>query len=637
MDVELAEIRDFLAAHPPFDGLPAAELDALPAVLKVRYARRGTRLMTVGEPNDEVFVVRSGAVDIRDSSGALVERGEVGTCFGTTTVIEGGDSRFTIEAIEDLLVLVLPGEQWHALAGRSPEFRSFFAGQRKARMRGALASVHLADTGSAILRTRVGDMANRTPVTAPPGITVREAAQRMSEANVSSLLIVEADRLAGIVTDRDLRRRVVAAGLDTSVPVSEVMTAEVSTAAPDDLAFEVLLRMMDGRIHHLPIWDPYPAPGRAVGVVTSTDLVRLEHANPVYLVRDVAGQDDVAGLARVTARLPGTVARLVSQDATASDIGRVVTAVGDAVTRRLIALAEAELGPPPVAYAWLALGSQARLEQVLGSDQDHAIVYADPESDAPDAPGERDDDPAADADAYLRRLAEMVVDGLEACGYPRCPGDVMATAAKCRRSSSQWRSAFGEWIREPDPDAVLATAIFFDARPLHGDAALATTLLDSAVPMANANPRFVALLARKAAGHAPPLGFFRNFVLGREGEQKDSLDLKWGGVGAVQEMARVLALASGSTATGTLERLEAAAHAGRIGADRAAELADAYEFLAYVRLRHQVQRTQAGLPPDNYVRPNDLTAFEKRHLRDAFTAVRSAQTFLERSFAGAGA
>ncbi|MDO5699752.1 MAG: putative nucleotidyltransferase substrate binding domain-containing protein [Dermatophilus congolensis] len=627
MDVELAEIRDFLAAHPPFDELPVAELDALPGALKVRYARRGSHLMRQGEPNDEVFIVRSGAVDISDNAGELVERGDTGTCFGTTTVIEGGPSQFSVVAIEDLLVFVLPGPTWHELAGRYPRFKAFFADQRKARMRGALASVHVADTGSAILRTRVGDMAGRDPVTAAPGMTVREAAQLMSEANVSSLLIVENSALVGIITDRDLRRRVVAAGLPTERPVSEVMTPEVETAGPDDLAFEVLLRMMDGRIHHLPIWDPYPPPGRAVGVVTSTDLVRLEHANPIYLVRDVANQNDVEGLARVAARLPGNVAKLVSQDATASDIGRVVTAAGDAITRRLIALAEAELGPPPVAYTWLALGSQARLEQVLGSDQDHAIVYADVD----------DDTRAHDVDTYLRALAERVVAGLEACGYPRCPGDVMATADKCRMSWSQWKSSFAEWIREPDPDAVLATGIFFDARPVHGEASLASSLLASAVTMAHDNRRFLALLARRAAAHAPPLGFFRNFVLGREGEQKDTLDLKWGGVGAVQETARVLALASGSTATGTLDRLEAATHAGRIGADRASELADAYEFLAYVRVRHQVQRTQAGLPPDNYVRPDDLSSFEKRHLRDAFTTVRSAQTFLERSFAGAGA
>lgn len=629
MDVELAEIRDFLASHPPFDALPTGELDALPSRMTVRYARRGSPLMSVGEPNDEVFVVRSGAVDIRDGHGTLVERGDVGTCFGTTTVIEGRDSEFSVEAIEDTLLLVMPGEQWHALAGTHPDFRGFFADQRRARMRGALASVHVADSGSAILRTRVGDMAGREPVCASPGITVREAAETMSEANVSSLLIVEEGRLVGIVTDRDLRRRVVAAGLDPQNPVREVMTREVATAAPDDLAFEVLLRMMDGHIHHLPIWDPYPPPGRAVGVVTSTDLVRLEHANPIYLVRDVAAQHDVEGLTKVAGRLPGTVARLVSQDATAADIGRVVTAVGDAITRRLIALAEDEFGPPPVAYAWLVLGSQARLEQVLGSDQDHAIVYAD-------VPGSADgSDP--EADAHLRRLAEFVVAGLEACGYPRCPGDVMATASKCRRSRSQWRAAFAEWIREPDPEAVLATGIFFDARPLHGDAALAASVLEAAVAQAHDSPRFLALLARRAAGHSPPLGFFRNFVLGDEGQHKDSLDLKWGGVGAVQETARVLALAAGSTATGTLERLEAARHAGRIGAERAADLADAYEFLAYVRLRHQVQRTRAGLPPDNYVRPADLSAFEKRHLRDAFTAVRSAQTFLERSFARAGA
>ena len=204
--------------------------------------------------------------------------------------------------------------------------------------------------------------------------TVHEAAKVMSEHRVSSLLVMDGERLAGILTDRDLRTRVLAAGVDPGVGVTGVMTADPVTGGVDALAFEVLLEMVARHIHHLPIVD---AAGRPVGIVTATDLLRLEQANPVYLAGDIARQPDVAGVARVSTRLPQVVQALVEQDASADDIGRVITAVGDAVERRVIALAEAELGPPPVPYCWVALGSRARLEQALAADQDNAIILDD--------------------------------------------------------------------------------------------------------------------------------------------------------------------------------------------------------------------------------------------------------------------
>lgn len=607
MDVELHEVRDFLAVNPPFDQLPDAVLDELPALMTTRYVRRGEEILTLGEPNDEFYVIRSGAIDLRDEGDNLVERAAEGSSMGTVTLVDGDPSMFRAVASEDTLVLVMSGPDWHRLAGSNTAFREFFLGQRRERVRGALRNAHLADSGMAVLRTRAKDMVRHAIVETTADASVREAARIMADRNVSSILVMDGPRILGIVTDRDLRKRVVAAGLDTSDSVSSVMTPDPTVVAAEALAFEVLLLMMDGQIHHLPVVES----GRPIGVITSTDLVRLEHANPVYLVRDIATQADVAGVAKVTSRLPQTVTRLVSQDATADDIGKVVTAVADSVVRKIIALAEADLGRPPAPYCWMVLGSQARGESALGSDQDNAIILAD--------------DAGPEGERYVAALAEKVVAGLELCGYPRCEGDVMATNPRWRQSLSGWRKEFSRWLHEPTSDALLNAAIFFDARALAGDTTLFTDLYRGVQAQAQKSGRFLGLMAAQAVRHEPPLGFFRGFVLQKEGEHKDTLNLKWGGIGAVQETARVLALAAGSPAMRTHDRITDAANAHLLTHETATDLSDAYEFISYVRLEHQAKAVLDGRSPGNHVNPDTLSSLDRRHLRDAFGVVRTVQ------------
>lgn len=607
MDVELHEVRDFLAVNPPFDQLPDAVLDELPALMTTRYVQRGEEILTLGEPNDEFYVIRSGAIDLRDEGDNLVERAAEGSSMGTVTLVDGDPSTFRAVASEDTLVLVMSGPDWHRLAGSNTAFREFFLGQRRERVRGALRNAHLADSGMAVLRTRAKDMVRHAIVETTADASVREAARIMADRNVSSILVMDGPRILGIVTDRDLRKRVVAAGLDTSDSVSSVMTPDPTVVAAEAVAFEVLLLMMDGQIHHLPVVES----GRPIGVITSTDLVRLEHANPVYLVRDIATQADVAGVAKVTSRLPQTVTRLVSQDATADDIGKVVTAVADSVVRKIIALAEADLGRPPAPYCWMVLGSQARGESALGSDQDNAIILAD--------------DAGPEGERYVAALAEKVVAGLEQCGYPRCEGDVMATNPRWRQSLSGWRKEFSRWLHEPTSDALLNAAIFFDARALAGDTTLFTDLYRGVQAQAQKSGRFLGLMAAQAVRHEPPLGFFRGFVLQKEGEHKDTLNLKWGGIGAVQETARVLALAAGSPAMRTHDRITDAANAHLLTHETATDLSDAYEFISYVRLEHQAKAVLDGRSPGNHVNPDTLSSLDRRHLRDAFGVVRTVQ------------
>ncbi len=613
-DVELTEIRGFLAQHDPYAELPDALLDRLPGRLRIEYFRRGTRIFTAGEPTHGLLVVRSGAVELTDRDGGFVDRCEVGTSFGSLALIERGLARVTAEAIEDTLCLVVPPAVFHDLAGEHPPFADFFDVQSTSRMRGAVASLQVAQSGGAILKTTVTDLVSRPPITAQVTATIREAARIMADSAVSSLLLLDGPRLAGIVTDRDLRTRVVAAGTDPGQPVSTIMTPGPVTASANALAFEVLMEMTSRNIHHLPVVRD----GEPIGVVTTTDLTRLEQHNPVYLVGDVGKARDVATVATVARRLPSIVEGLVAQDASAEDIARVVTAVGDAVDRRVIGLVEQRLGPPPVPYCWIVLGSRARHEQALAADQDNAIILAD--------------DATPRHAAYFSTLAREVVAGLAECGYHRCPGEIMATNPRWRVPLSQWQSEFTTWITEPVPDAVLRASIFFDMRPVYGEPRLFIKLRRHIRRLTPDARRFLAHLAKRAADNEPPIGFFRGFVVEKAGEHARALDIKRGGIGSVVDIARVYALSLGTRSVSTHERLADAAAAGVLSAERAQDLRDAFEFISYVRLRQQTQQVRAGRAPDNFVAPAALSSFEKRNLREAFAIVRSAQPALAHRF-----
>lgn len=606
MDVELAEVRSFLSQHHPFEELPPRVLDSIVPQLTSRYFRRGSTLIEAGGVNHFLFIVRSGAAEIVDSTGTLADKAGVGENFGISSLLSGGPSLYTVNATEDTLCLLLPRELFTELVRTQPAFSRHFMEQQAGRLRTAVAAVHSDTSGSALMRTPVRDIIRYSPITATPDTTIRAAAQVMNSKRVSALLITEGEALRGIVTDRDLRR-VVADALDADAPLSTIMTANPATISPHNLAFDVLVELTQNRFHHLPVVED----GRLIGMITAGDIMRLEQANPTFLVGDIARQTDVAGVKASLQRMGTVVEAAVAQDATADDVARVVTAIGDAVTRKLIAFAEADLGPAPVPWCWVALGSQGRHELGLHSDQDNAIIISN-EAGPEDA-------------EWFRRLSERVVADLAECGYPLCPGNMMASNPQWRQTVRAWATLFSRWINEPEPDALLHAQTFFDMRPVHGDAALFDQLSERIRSWAPRSPRFLAYLAKQAQRFTPPIGFFRDFVLADAGEHKDTLDLKAGGVAPIVQMARLFALSRGVGEVNTVARLQAAQRAGGLSEDNARDLADAFEFINYVRLKHQARQMKAGVAPDNHVSPHMLSPFEKRHLRDAFQIIRKMQ------------
>ncbi|WP_135076535.1 DUF294 nucleotidyltransferase-like domain-containing protein [Terasakiella sp. SH-1] len=616
MDIELIEIRDFLKVHHPFDLLPEEALETLPTTIEVRYARRGTVMFEPGDDNKFLWVVRTGAVETLDPDGNLLARLSEGECFGVRAILRGGVAVNRCEAIEDSLLYLLPVAEFDRLRKEYPQFAYFFAPMGGDRLRSAREHAE-ASTEDAIglMSTKLSDMLKRDPVTIAPDVTIQQAAKAMSEKGVSCLLVTENEKLSGIVTDKDLRKRVVAEGLAYDTRLSQIMTFDPIHIDADEYLFDALLVMSRNNIRHLPVLDGE----KVAGVVTTTNIVQKQTTSMVYLVGDIYKRNTVAGLKDVVKQVPNMVMNLVDGGATAHNIGHVVSTVTDAIATRLIQMAEEKLGPAPVPFAWIVVGSEARHEQTAISDQDNGLILDDTYDEAQHGD-------------YFRELAKFVSDGLNECGYVYCPGDVMATNDKWRQPLVGWKNYFAKWIDAPEPEALMLSSIFFDMRSIYGDERLYAELRDFVLKKSTGNRIFLSFMAGNALTHQPPLGFFKNFVLIRGGEHDHTFDLKHNGVVPIIDLARTYSLDAGLTEVNTKDRLKAAVEKKIISKDGSDDLLDALEFISITRLRHQAQQIRNGEKADNFMAPENMSHFERNHLKDAFNVVKTMQSALATAY-----
>lgn len=466
-----------------------------------------------------------------------------------------------------------------------------------------------------ILSTPLHALIRRMPVTLPPSASIRSAAELMSAERVSSVLIVEGEAMFGLITDRDLRSRVVASGFDISRPVMDIATLAPVCVDINAFAFDALLLMAKHNVHHLPVLDGQ----RVVGMLTANDLTEQHSGSAVYIAGDIHKQNTIEGLQQACAKVPQVQQGLVAAGASAHSIGHIITAITDAVTVRLLQIAESQFGPPPVDYVWVAAGSQARSEQSAKTDQDNALVLDD-------AYDEREHGD------YFKALTTFVCDGLDACGYVHCPGEMMAMNDQWRLPLSQWAELFRHWIDEPEPKALMLTCVFFDLRAVYGRAELLQTLRQGVLERTRRQSIFLAHMVGNALTHRPPLGWFGRFALERHGEHRGTMDLKHKGIVPIVDLARVCALSGGDDAVNTHERLLHAGASGLIGEKSARNLRDALAFLAATRMRHQARQIAAGQNPDNYLAPGSVSGFERSQLRDAFQVVASLQEVLAQRF-----
>jgi CBS domain-containing protein len=584
----------FLRATPPFDALPQPVFDEAARALEVVFFPAGTRLLTAGgAPAEHLYVIRKGAVRL-EREGETLQLLEEGEIFGFTSLISGR-ATLDVQVEEDLLAYRISRLEFQQLLLQA-SFAGHFASGLAERLKYSLERQQVANF-QPDLALPVSSLIRGPAIRTPPNVTVGEAARLMAEANVGSILL-DSDPPA-IVTDRDFRIRVLAAGRGPETPVAEVATSPVQTLPATTPIYEAWRILLDSGLHHLPVTRG----NEIVGIISASDLLKSTASGPVAVMKKVERLPDRSTLSGYSQMVTEMVSALFSGGLEPTTIGGFVARLNDTLLTRILKWAEADFGAPPCPYAWLAFGSEGRMEQLLLTDQDNALVFQE------DSPEARE---------YFARLTERVNGDLQAAGFPRCPGGYMAT--KWRSPLEEWEGRFVGWLENPTSQALLEASIFFDFRVAHVHGAASVESLDRIVDRARGARTFLSAMAKSALTFHPPGGL----LLRLRGESS-RIDIKLNAISSIVFLARVYGIEAGARSSNTLQRLAAALDAGYIEKDTCETLSEAYRFLLRLRLREQLRTFAEGRLPTNIIVLGALSSLERSRLRDVFRAIEAWQ------------
>jgi len=615
---------EFLRKFPPFNLMEKAHLAYLVENCELRFYAAGEHIIS---PDDGVvqhfYIVKQGRVHGQRPHGA--KRGSettfeviVGECFPMAALMGERATRTAHLAAEDTFCLLLNKPAFVQLISISSPFRDFA-------IRGVSSLLDLVNQQAQMravetlgenysLETSIGELAVHHPVACMPDLPLREAVALMQQNNVGSIVIVdEQQRPLGIFTLRDLRRVIGAEAGELSAAISCYMTHEPFHLPPEATAFDAAIAMTERHIAHVCVVDN----GQLVGVISERDLFSLQRVDLVHLAQTIGHADRVEALVAIRGRIKQLVDNMLAHGASSTQITHIITLLNDHTVRRVIELAIRDMGDPGVPFTWLCFGSEGRREQTLHTDQDNGILF-----EATDA-----------AEAALRRgrllpLAERINRDLDTCGFTLCRGNIMAGNPELCLSRQEWGRRFSAFVREATPENLLSSTIFFDLRAVWGPQDGCEQLRQDLLAEVADNRIFQRMMADNALRHRPPVGRFRDFVLARKGDGKDTLDLKVQGLTPFVDGARLLALANGIGECNTLERLRRLVEKGIIDAKDGAAYEEAYHFIQQTRMQHHQQQARDEAPYSNRLDPDTLNALDRRILRESFRQAQRLQTSL---------
>lgn len=634
----LDAVRADLTRHSPFDRIPDEELDELLAGVRVRYLDADEVVFEQGdEAADHFYVVKKGCVEIRRGEadgGALVDLSDDGDIFGIRALISHSAYSASARAREDSLVYEVPWDHFEGLMDRCPPVALYLAAGFAAelpRMREQLmaATQDLQRTWTAPAWADDPEGVVRpvqNVLTCGPKTSARDIAADMKERSVGSVIVVdEAHHPVGIVTDTDLRNEVLAGGLDPcTTEAHAIMSAPVKTVKAPQTVAALMGQVMETGLHHFCFTEDGTPNSPVVGIASEHDLITAHAKHPSVLRQKIARSRDPDDLRVQRDRVETMLQTSLEHGLDMRYLCTVMAGVQDALIRSAIRIAEKALASegqlvPGVPYCWLSFGSEGRREQLLRTDLDQAIVYADPPPEEAQA-----------AKAYFVALGTRVTDVLVHAGYERCPGGIMASNPELTGPLSDWRARFAKWIRAPEPKALMLATIFFDLRPVHGDETLSDALVEHIFEVMKSEPAFVPFFAKNALLNPSPLSFFRNFVVERSGQNSDRFDIKARAMMPLCDAARVLVLELGLDPRGdtTASRFRRIGEALPARAALAEEAAMAYEILMRVRALEGLRTKSSG----RYVDISRLNKLERRTLRNTFAVIEDVQRMLSSRF-----
>ena len=600
----MEHLDTFLARHPPFDALDPGELRELAAAAQRHAYETGEAVLVEdGLPTPGLWVILTGSMDIVHD-GEPIQVLEPGECFGHPSLLTGLAPAFTVRAREPSTCALFSADAGRRVLGTEAGAAYVAISMRK-RITYAGHTVHgLPDVG-----TTPVSLVMRPPEFCRPEESLRTAATRLGRDGVSALLVRLDGGSLGILTDASIRTAIAVDGVALDGPVRAAARTPVPTVPPTLLAIEATVEMLAAGSEHLAVLDG----DRVCGVLSATDLLGLDTRSPIALRHMLLGAPDEDTLVRAAGEIPKLFLLLSRAGVLPRDLGRVLSLQHDTVVARLIDFSIWKRGPAPVPWAWLDLGSAARREFTLASDQDNALAYATVEPDL-----------ASEVDAYFAALGGDVNDGLVRCGIGVDNNGVLAGNRQWRMSKEDWLRTFDSCLNEPDESHLIRATVSFDFRPTAGGLAVAAEL-NARIRAARHHAQFMRLMARTATGYPVALGFRGQLATGHDGDPPGKLDLKRGAIIPLVNLVRFHALAGGVTISPTLDRIEAVASVGVLDRATADALREAFVVINRIRFEHHAAQVNAGQTPDNLVDPEALAPIARTDLREALNVVRRAQ------------
>jgi len=630
--VETGQTKHFLTRIDPFKFLPPDDIAAAAKKLQLVHHPRGAVLFVQGRSRvGYLYILKSGAAERyvkSDEQRIMVDRLGPGDIYGGISILVNDSiSVRTVEIIAESSFYLLPRDHFLKIAHNHPAFADFFTdtfGKRMTERTYAslvAKSIRPIEGGTSFFSQPVVDICNLNPIFGKANMTIRESAQIMREKRMGALFLKDDfDECVGVITERDLSRRVIATGMNPEEPTAKIMSAPVQATPWNAPVFEACLTMLQSDIRHLAVTDTNDA---VMGLLSTDDLLMAQGQSPLFILQKLAKTRDLDEAIEIKRQLPVLVRNLITSGAKAQNLTRFISSVADTILQKVMKVVSDEMGPPPARFVFMIMGSEGRLEQTLKTDQDNAIIYDDvPQSDE------------KKVHEYFLKLGESACALLDKAGYDFCKGKVMAMNPKWCQPLGQWKEYFRSWIYAARAEDLLNTSIFFDFREGYGDIQLTHELKIYLFETLEGWAGFLRHLTENALHFRPPIGFFRNFVVESEGEHRDKLNLK-GAMMPITDFARIYALKNGIEETNTLERLHHLQLKKILSDKEYEELERAYSLLMQLRLSRQVKSVlDEERAPGNHIDPEEITHIEQTMLKEAFRRIEKFQSKMEFDFIG---
>ena len=579
-------------------------------------------LATQSGPVTHLHIVQRGLVGSRPNNAEADPDRALGPgeLFPVGALSAGGSTTRVFFALKDTSCYLLPRADFLELRQTSPEFERYCTQAITETLKQSLESLHgqysqrVAEQQS-LIRT-LAELVRNAPISSPATATLREAAQKMADAKVRTIIALDPEGTPiGMFTLVDLLQRVVLPGRSLDGPLAAVMSSPIVALPASATAYEAMHVMAERGVRQVVVVEN----GRLCGVVNERDLFALQRVSMREVNEGLHAADTVAKLRRAADDIRLLTQNLLAQGVGAEPVTRTIAALNDALSRRAIELVLARHDNADFDWCWLALGSEGRGEQTFATDQDNALVFS--AADAAQTTARR---------ARLMVFAREVNDFLDKLGFPLCSGNVMASNPEYCLSMAEWKEKFLGWILAPSPPALLGANIMFDFRPLYGDVRFGDALRNWLFGYTKGSPLFLRLMVQNALDVEPPLGLIRTFTVDDDSKVKGTIDLKTRGTRLFVDCARVFALAQGIPDTGTAARLRLAGARLNVATRHVDATIEAFHFLQLLRLRQQDQAVPGQDP--NRIDPYGLHEIAQRMLREAFRQARQLQERLRLAY-----